>query len=299
MPEPEPEPEPEPAPAPPPGPNLDLEPEPLFDPSIPLVEATEDLLPEENAPSSLQASPTPAPADEGADKKKWILIGSIVGGLILVIVLAFVFWPPSSSPKPPGKRASAMQPMPHPRPMRRAVPVMTGAPDAEARPAVKNQADAGTKVDPMAAVDAAISTKAVDATAAAAKPDAEADDNEDGLSNKEKRNRLMSRAYRHLRRGRYAKSRSFLTRALKIDDSARLRRYFSRSYEKVGKFWPAIYHMKKAVKFSPRSARQHAKLGTLYLRVGQHGNACRSFRYAVRYKRNHKLATRQLAKHCQ
>lgn len=285
-----------PAPAPVPEPEPGPEPEVLFDPSQPLFEATENLAQEEKAPATLQASPTPEPAKGGLNKQKLILIGAIVGGVILVIVLAFVLWPPApKKSKGAGKKASAMGPAPAMRPMRPVVPAMAGAVDAGARKAPKKQVDAGAPANPMVAVDASAPVKTVDA--ATVKPDAEADDS--GMTSKERRNRLMSKAYRLLRKGRYSESRTYLTRALKIDDSSRLRRYFSRSYEKVGKFWPAIYHMKKAVKYSPRNARQHAKLGMLYLRVGQYGNACRSFRYAVRYKPGYKSAKRQLDKHCQ
>jgi tetratricopeptide (TPR) repeat protein len=273
-------------------PIFDLEPEPLFDPSQPLAEASDDLAHEENAPATLQASPTPKLLDEGLGKL--ILIGSIVGGVILVIVLAFVLWPSPKKPKRSDRRAAAMQPAPRTPPMRRAPPVMAGRPDAGTRAAPMKTADAGVAADPMGAADAGAPGMA----SAAAPPDAP-DPDESRLTVKEKRNRLMAKAYRLIRRGRYAESRTYLTRALKIDDSARLRRYFSRSYEKVGKPWPAIYHMKKAVKFSPRNARQHAKLGVLYLRVGQYGNACRSFRYSFRYKPGLKLAKRQLEKHCQ
>ncbi len=286
LPEPEPEPE--------------IEPEPLFDPSMPLMEATDDLAAavHEDAPASLQASPTPEPLEPGVDRRKLFVIGGVVVGVILVAALAFWLWPRDKKTGASGKTASTHQPGTNKNAMGRVVPAKSGTPDAGARVAPRKVVDAGAAAKGLDAAasktpDAAASAKTLDAAAAV---DADPEDNE--LTPKEKRNRLMGKAYTLLRRGRYAESRGYLTRALKIDDSSRLRRYFSQSYEKVGKFWPAIYHMKKAVKFSPRSARQHAKLGMLYLRVGQYGNACRSFRYAVRYKPGYKTAKRQLDKHC-
>ena len=281
-----------PIPEPPQQPDPEVAPESAFDPSQPLVEAVEDLPHPENAPATLQASPTPEPADEGMDIRKLILIGSIVGGVIAVIVLAYAIWPSPPTPKRTDSHASAMQPAPRERPRRHGEPAMAGSSDGGAGSA-QRRADAGAAVDPMG--DASAPGRSADAATAA--QDADVDDT--SLTPKEKRNRLMAKAQRLLDKKRYPESRRYLTRALKIDDSARLRRYFSRSYEKVGKFWPAIYHMKKAVKFSPRSAQQHAKLGMLYLRVGQHGNACRSFRFAVQYKPGHRAAKRQLDKHCQ
>ena len=273
----------------------DPEAEPTFDPSVPLFEATEDLLVEGHAPATLQASPTPEPMDTGIDLKKLILIGSIVGGVLLIIVLAFVLWPPPKKPQRSGKRASAMQRKPPRGVMRQTPTAMAGAVDAGARIAPQKQADAGAPARPTGAADASTPKKTADAAAPA--PDADVDDK--SLTPKQRRNRLMAMAARLLDKGRYAESRGYLTRALKIDDSTRLRRYFSLSYEKVGKFWPAIYHMKKAVKFSPRSPRHHTKLGMLYLRVGQYGNACRSFRTAVQIRRGYRNAKRQLDKHCQ
>ena len=96
----------------------------------------------------------------------------------------------------------------------------------------------------------------------------------------EKRLSLINHARRLMRHGRYGESRQYLTQALKMWDSPRLRQLFSMTYSRVGKVWPAIYHQRKAVAQSPGSRAAQRRLGSLYLKVGKRSAACRAFRAA-------------------
>jgi serine/threonine-protein kinase len=106
----------------------------------------------------------------------------------------------------------------------------------------------------------------------------------------EKRLALINKARHMMRQGRYVGSRKYLTEALEMWDSPRLRQLFSITYSRVGKTWPAIYHQKKAVAQSPSSASRQIRLGGLYLKVGQRGRACMAFRKAG--------ARKYLERHC-
>ena len=106
----------------------------------------------------------------------------------------------------------------------------------------------------------------------------------------EKRLELINKARHMMRQGQYVSSRKYLTEALEMWDSPRLRQLFSITYSRVGKTWPAIYHQKKAVAQSPSSASRQVRLGGLYLKVGQRGRACMAFRKAG--------ARKYLERHC-
>ncbi|MFH2005038.1 MAG: protein kinase [bacterium] len=278
------------------------EPEPPadgFDPSMPLAEAEDELLFQPAAVVPMPVARPMAMPPPPTDKRRLILIGGAAAGGVLILLLIIFLWPSSKPAKHKDRRSathtpSAMRPAPQPMrvPPMRAEPAMAEVPDAAVL-TPEGPPDAAVPSSPDAAAMAPAATSDAGASTA---DDPNAGDK--GLTPKEKRNQLMARAQRLIRRGRYAESRKFLTYALKIDDSARLRRYFSTSYERLGQIWPAIYHLNKAIKMSPRNAGQRVKIGQLYLRVGQRGNACGAFRTALRFKPGNDAAKRQLQKHC-
>lgn len=114
----------------------------------------------------------------------------------------------------------------------------------------------------------------------------------------EKRLDLINKARRQMRKGHYEASRRHLTEALKMWDSPRLRQLFAMSYERVGKIWPAIYHLKKAIGQAPSRASLHRKLGQLYLRVGKRRQACTTFDVAVKLAPGSTSLAKLRRKHC-
>jgi hypothetical protein len=151
--------------------------------------------------------------------------------------------------------------------------------------------------------DAAADAKPPDKT----EPDAEVPDDEEiadagagaqKLTSRERRTAAVRRARGLIVQGRYATARRYLDRALKIGDSARLRLLFAKTYERTGKYWPAIHHVKRATALSPGSARYHHKLGVLFIKVGKRSSGCRAFKQALRVNPGYRKAQKALHLHC-
>jgi serine/threonine protein kinase len=109
---------------------------------------------------------------------------------------------------------------------------------------------------------------------------------------------LINKARTLMRQGRHPEARKFLTDALKMWDSPRLRTLFAQSYSERGEHWPAIHHQRLAVAQSAGSVTQQIALGQLYLKVKQRGRACAAFRAARASKPTHAQVQTLVKRHC-
>ncbi len=280
-------------------------------------------VPEDDAMPLVAASPTPdlpAPGTGGAGKAVLIVVIALLvlgggGAALWFFVLSGGEGKSSKSASSATAQADhdAMRPPPRERPRRRRIAAGKGATPDAGTPAPRAVPDAGTP-----AADAA--TPALDAAAAADTPDAEAKPDAavrmthaerikflrelrrkkklEAKKRLKERLALINHARRYMRHGQYTESRKYLTAALKMWDSPRLRRLFSVTYSKVGQTWPAIYHQKKAVSQNSHSVSNQIRLGQLYLKVGQHARACMAFRAAKAAKPDDARAKKYVKRYC-
>lgn len=274
--------------------------EPSLMPSLDAVEQLEFAAP---AASSLPAPRIRAAAPQDEIPRRipsWIIVASVFV-VVAGIGLLLFFWlvvkdPPSktSAAKTDGHSAirqtnlDASQNLPPD--LHEAVSISTGEIDAGHDAAIDNGVDDGVDVGvddgvPGNTIDAAVRPPAKRARPASAR---------------QRRRRLIRTASRLLRRGKAAKARPYLTKALKVSDDYIVRWLLARSHERSGENWAAIYHLSKAVTKAPRRLKpsRHDRLGSLYVKVGKTAKACAEFRNALSLSPDFGLAKKHLDRYC-